>query len=117
MEAGADAYGNKNSWRPGEVAYFEYHCYMGHDSSDAEAWYRSQQPVTILSVTALGVGKTARARLNNGEPRVYKVRWQDGFEYDVMEDELYVDRSHFVDACKPPPSEEIAAARQKRQGG
>jgi len=59
---------------------FEYHCYEGEDSADAELWHRTHQPVTIL------------ARLNKGskylEERMYRVRFADGFEHDVFDDEL-----------------------------
>ncbi|MCW2317095.1 hypothetical protein M2322_002649 [Rhodoblastus acidophilus] len=103
--------GTKNSWRVGETAAFEYHCYMGHDSADAELWYRSHQPVTVLALVEKGNGKTLMARRNNGEPRVYNVRFGDGFEYDACEDELLADSSFFSHECSPPPQHEIAGAR------
>ncbi|GAH10911.1 unnamed protein product [marine sediment metagenome] len=63
--------------------WFEYHCYEGEDSSDAELWHHTHQQVTILKqledVEPIG----------DGEPiKLYRVKFNDGFEYDVFEDEL-----------------------------
>ena len=35
-------------WTPNDIAHFEYHCNRAHDSADADLWYRSHQPVTVL---------------------------------------------------------------------
>lgn len=60
--------------------WFEYHCYEGEDSSDAELWHHTHQLVTILkrvtNIDETDVGK------------MYRVRFDDGFEYDVCDDEL-----------------------------
>lgn len=72
----------------GRTFWFEYHCYEGHDSSDAQAWYRSHEQVTVVGITEPGYGETLAERAENGESRVYRARWGDGFEYDVFEDEL-----------------------------
>ena len=93
--------GWKTHWRPGEIAYFEYHCYEGHDSCDAEIWYRSRQPVMVLGISVPGVGRTYLERSRDGEPRVYRVRFLDGFEYDVYEDELMIDERHYDPPRRP----------------
>lgn len=75
--------------------WFEYHCYEGEDSSDAELWHHTHQQVIILNKIAdideADVGK------------MYKVRFLDGFEYDVCDDELMIDPSEFYrpDYIKP----------------
>jgi hypothetical protein len=59
--------------------WFEYHCHEGHDSSDAPAWYRSHERVTILRVVEPA---------NDDHSGVFRARWNDGFEWDVWGDEL-----------------------------
>lgn len=63
--------------------YFEYHCYEGEDSSDAELWHHTHQQVAVLR------------KLRNIEEvdevdcgRMYEVRFPDGFKYNVCDDEL-----------------------------
>lgn len=60
--------------------YFEYHCYEGEDSSDAELWHHTHQQVLVLN------------KLTNIDEyevgRMYRVRFSDGLEYDVCDDEL-----------------------------
>ena len=72
---------------------FEYHCYEGEDSSDAELWHHTHQPVTVLAKVGAGV--------EFGGIRMYRVRFSDGFEYDVFDDELVAssaeyERPHYV---------------------
>ncbi len=59
---------------------FEYHCYEGEDSTDAELWHHTHQQVAVLNkianVDEQDVG------------RMYRIRFTDGFEYDVCDDEL-----------------------------
>jgi hypothetical protein len=66
---------------------FEYHCYEGEDSNDAELWHHTHQQVVILkkevNIDEVYVGK------------MYRVRFSDGFEYDVCNDELVKDKSEF----------------------
>src|ERR1051326_2427982 len=96
----------KSSWRRGELAHYEYHCYQGHDSADAQLWYRSHQPVTVMKIVFAGSGRTAERRIANGEPRVYQVRFSDGHVGDVFEDELLVDpRFYQPEYCPPPETE------------
>jgi len=95
------------TWRPGEVAYFEYHCYMGHDSSDAVLWYRSHQPVEIVKMVVRGDGRTYLERAERGAPRLYRIRFLDGHVSDAFEDELYVSPKYWSKPFDPPPYEEI----------
>lgn len=67
--------------------WFEYHCYEGEDSCDAELWHHTHQRVTVLNrianVDECEVGK------------MYRVRFADGFEYGVFSDELVSDPKEF----------------------
>jgi len=92
----------------GETLWFEYHCNESSDSPDAPAWYHSHQKATILSLEENGYGNTLIERIDNGMPAVYKVRFEDGLEWDVFEDELMdsPDDFHRPD----PPSDEIKEA-------
>ena len=60
---------------------FEYHCYEGEDSSDAELWHHTHQPVTVLAKVE-GI-------------RMYRVRFSDGLEYDVFDDELVASSAEY----------------------
>lgn len=70
--------------------WFEYHCYEGEDSCDAELWRHTHQKVVVLR------------KLKDGEEidevdvgRMYRVKFNDGFEYDAFNDELVKDPSCF----------------------
>lgn len=60
--------------------YFEYHCYEGEDSTDAELWHHTHQQVIILN------------KLDNPDEfdvgRMYLIRFPDSFEHEVFDDEL-----------------------------
>ena len=63
--------------------YFEYHCYEGEDSSDAELWHHTHQQVEVIR------------KLRNIEEvdeadygRMYEVKFPDGLIYNVCDDEL-----------------------------
>ena len=98
----ADTYGCSESWAIGSRPYFEYHCYEGHDSADAQLWYHSHQQVTVLrrnveDETANGVeGYTFVERSESGAPANYTVRFDDGVEGCVMEDELLTGPEHYT---------------------
>jgi len=67
--------------------WFEYHCYEGEDSSDAELWHHTHQQVTILNkITNIDEADVGR---------MYRVRFNNGFEYDVCDDELVSSPSEF----------------------
>lgn len=74
--------------KTGKEFWFEYHCFESCSSADAEVWYHSHQKVKVLFVSTWGNGDTPQERGENGEPRVYRVKFEDGLEWDVFEDEL-----------------------------
>ena len=71
-----------------KVFWFEYHCLESPSSCDAEIWYRSHSKIEILGIVEMGNGETLQERAEIGEPRVYRARFEDGFEHDVYEDEV-----------------------------
>lgn len=88
-------YGLREEWTPGDVAWFEYHCYEGHDSADAELWYHSHQRVTV-EAPAESDGwaddpelSTFDRRQDAGAPRAYRIRFTDGRVFTAVEDELF----------------------------
>jgi len=95
----------------GRELWFEYHCFESDQSCDAELWHHSQQRVRVLQVVEPGVGETAEERGDNGQPRVYKVRFTDGFEYDVFEDELLDSPEEFT---RPKPLKRKQAGLVRR---
>ena len=66
----------------GKEFWFEYHCWESHESCDAQLWNHSHQKVKVLER-----GDDEHDEYP-GEPKIYKVRFEDGWEYDVFEDEL-----------------------------
>lgn len=100
----------KDSWAAGETAYFEYHCNRSHDSEDAPQWYRSHDTVTVLRFDHEGSADTLDRRLEIGEPSSYIVRFEDGFEGGVFEDELFTSPDGFDPEMGPPSMGEIMAA-------
>ena len=86
--------------RVGRRYWFEYHCNESPQSADAAAWFRSHERVLVCRIAEPGIGRTMRARAENGSPRVFRARWADGFEWDVFEDELLDSRREF---CRPDP--------------
>ena len=79
---------DKTDDKVGKVFWFEYHCFESPSSCDAEVWYRSHSKIEILGIVEMGNGETPQERGENGEPRLYRARFEDGFEYDVWEDEV-----------------------------
>ena len=61
--------------------WFEYHCYEGEDSSDAELWRHTHQRVVVLRKITEGVEEREVGKM-------YRVKFVDGFQYDVCDDEL-----------------------------
>jgi len=66
----------------GKEFWFEYHCNESHSSCDAELWYHSHKKVKVLER-----GDDEHDEYPE-EPKIYKVRFEDGWEYHVFEDEL-----------------------------
>jgi hypothetical protein len=100
----------KGSWKPGELAYFEYHCEMSHTSGDAQMWYRTHQPVEVGRVYEPGGGGTREERAENAVPRSYWVTFLDGFRAVAIEDELLTDPKFWERRFQGPSSEEIEKA-------
>lgn len=106
-------WGGRERWLAGERAWFEYHCLESPRSSDAEAWYRSHRPVTVVAEEA-GSGQRDPAggcylpsyadRCEAAMPLTYRVRWDDGFEHSAWEDELLVSPT-FFERPDPPAAE------------
>ena len=63
--------------------YFEYHCYEGEDSSDAELWHHTHQQVEVLRKLK-NIEEVDEADCS----RMYEVKFPDGFTYNVCDDEL-----------------------------
>ena len=94
----------REHWSPGETAWFEYHCYEGHDSGDAKAWYHSHQRVTVIKEGDHdGHWGTFKERMDAGTPKCYRVRFADGLEWDVFEDELVTSVADFSRPNPPSP--------------
>ena len=94
--------GMKDSWRRGENAYFEYHCDQSKSSCDYPAYQHSHQIVKVLKVAARGFGNTIHERVKSGEILVYRVRFSDGLEWDVFEDELLTSPRYYSKQFDPP---------------
>lgn len=69
----------------GRVYWFEYHCLESPGSHDAQLWYRSHRKVEVRK----------QLETDEGEPKVYEVKFEDGWIGDVFEDELYVSKRNF----------------------
>ena len=67
---------------------FEYHCYEGEDSGDAELWHHTHQPVTVLL-------RTQHGHHDSGTPTMYRVRFADGLESEVFNDELVASETDY----------------------
>lgn len=97
--AGITDKGRKEHWEPGETAHFEYHCYESMDSQDSDLWLRSHSKVKILGMAdweeEIGKDMTVQERVEEGILKVYQVRFADGHEGEVLEDELYSDPEYW----------------------
>ena len=93
----------------GHTFWFEYHCYEGHDSADAKVWYRSHQQCVVQDFADCDPAAftTFEERADAGHSIVYRVRFADGLEWDVFEDELLDSRDQF---CRSDPPKEPEAA-------
>lgn len=98
-------------WEKGDRPWFEYHCLESDESCDADVWRRSHQQVEVLEIptnqeaAAQSAELTPQERIAEGIPRMYRVRWDDGFVYDVFEDELGATEGFFT---RPEPKTAIA---------
>jgi len=87
----------------GSIFWFEYHCLESAESADAIAWYHSHQKVEVLGVAECdGVNiEKLEDRIEAKCPLVYRVKFQDGLEYDVFEDELLTSPEEFSRPAPP----------------
>ena len=69
--------------------WFEYHCWESESSGDAELWHHTHQQVTVLR--KLRVPEECDAEVSP----MYRVRFSDGLEYDVCDDELMPSPKYF----------------------
>jgi hypothetical protein len=94
--------GLREEWRPGDLAWFEYHCWEDDASSDAALWHRSHQQVTVTRRgTDENWGETLLDRAQAGCPNVYDIRFADGHEGPAFEDELLAG-PEFYERPDPP---------------
>jgi hypothetical protein len=95
--------GVREHWLPGDLAWFEYHCLESYSSGDAHLWLRSHTIVEVigqdLDADVLEDADFAE-RADAGMPKVYTVRFPDGHEDTVWEDELLVHPDHY---SRPDP--------------
>ncbi len=96
---------NPKRWKPGDIAYYEYHCDQSDGSVHAHLWYRSHQPVTIIALVQDGAQGTSYLERAEGglDLRMYSVRFQDGLvDEEILEDELLVSPKFFSPEYAPP---------------
>lgn len=95
---------HQQSWEPGQIAFFEYHCLESHDSADTELGYRSHSTVTVSGrdhdEQMETHGWNYQQRCEEGMPNVYAVRFPDGYQDTVFEDELMTSSDGFY---RPDP--------------
>lgn len=95
--------GVREHWLPTDLAWFEYHCLESADSSDAHLWLRSHTIVEVLGTEPDAEwlkDATFYERADAGMPKTYRVRFPDGHEDTVWEDELVVHPDHYF---RPDP--------------
>lgn len=85
----------------GTTKWFEYHCHEGLDSIDRDLWLRSHRQVRVVRVAEAGYGVTPLQRAENGQPRIYSLQWEDGYEGDAFEDEI-MDSPEAFERPDPP---------------
>ena len=67
---------------------FEYHCYEGEDSADAELWHHTHQSIEVLA-------RTQHGHHDGPTPTMYRIRFADGYECEVWDDELVLSPGQF----------------------
>jgi hypothetical protein len=86
----------------GQQYWFEYHCWESDESADAPLWHRSHEKVTIVKRMKDDAweGSTFEERNEAGALMAFLARWDNGFEWCVIEDELLDSPSDFF---RPDP--------------
>ena len=92
----------------GKTFWFEYHCWESPKSGDAEVWYHSHQQVEVLGFAECEPASfiTFEERGEAGAQLVYRVRFKDGLEWDVFEDELLDSPEEF---SRPDPGKTLGS--------
>lgn len=75
--------------------WFEYHCWESEESSDAELWHHTHQQVEVLH------------KLEDVDFEMSRVRFSDGLEYDVFDEELFDDPNGFYRPNYAPMAVEV----------
>ena len=73
----------------GKRFLFEYRCWESEESSDADLWHRTHEPVTVVGEVDLDEGSRAEVG------RVWVVRFDDGYIGHVFDEELMKTSSQF----------------------
>lgn len=97
--------GPRQTFRPGETVWFEYHCDESDNSADTALRDRSHQQVKILKLDRTSDGWTTGLatrddRCAEGCPIAYEVVFKDGFKGTAVEDELSYSQDEWV---RPDP--------------
>ena len=91
---------------PGQVLWFEYHCTESKESAHFHLWKRTHRRVEVLGLdpdSDVPEPKTTfNQRCHEGIQCLYRVRFSDGYEDTVFEDELLDATDQF---CRPAYSE------------
>lgn len=93
----------KTDYKVGKEFWFEYHCDETEDSCDRNLFLKSHQKAKVISISDEGCSDSEEERIENSEPRIYKVEFSDGSLYDVFEDELVDSPEEFY---RPDPPKE-----------
>lgn len=91
--------------------WFEYHCNESHKSPDAPVWYHSHQKAIVLGFDDCDpvFFTTLNERGEEANCLVYRVRFDDGLEWTVFEDELMLSKEDFY---RPPPPTRTTSTRR-----
>lgn len=84
----SESFENIEDPKVGKELWFEYHCDESPSSADYQMYLHSHQKCKVIEIVELGGGDTSLERGDNGEPRVYKVKFEDGYEWVAFEDEI-----------------------------
>jgi hypothetical protein len=93
----------ENARAVGQRLWFEYHCWESHESADAELWYHSHQECVVLGLVDCDGQDiySQEERYYGACTLTYRVRFDDGQEFDAVEDELLDSRDEFTRVDPP----------------
>lgn len=109
--------GVREQWHPGDRAHYEYHCYEGEDSADADLWHHSHNPVTVVRQHQQGETDYLEPgdfieRAEAGMPKTYHIRFDNGHEGTAWEDELLTHPRHYI---RPDPPGHIKTSGKDKE--